>query len=80
MESIRKNNNQLYLDNEFLATLALAKEGILHPVDKLMNQKEAKEVEESGYYRGKPFPFPFIIVPAGEKNKATLMSAQKGET
>ena len=80
MESIRKNNNQLYLDNEFLATLALAKEGILHPVDKLMNQKEAKEVEESGYYKGKPFPFPFIIAPAGEKNKATLMSAQKGET
>ncbi|MBN2832275.1 MAG: sulfate adenylyltransferase, partial [Campylobacterales bacterium] len=80
MESIRKNNNQLYLDNEFLATLALAKEGILHPVDKLMNQKEAKEVEESGYYKGKPFPFPFIIAPAGEKNKATLMNAQKGET
>ncbi|NCD13518.1 MAG: sulfate adenylyltransferase, partial [Epsilonproteobacteria bacterium] len=80
MESIRKNNNQLYLDNEFLATLALAKEGILHPVDKLMNQKEAQEVEESGYYKGKPFPFPFIIAPSGEKNKATLMNAQKGET
>ena len=42
MESIRKNR-QLFIDKEFLATLALAKEGILSPVDKLMNKKEAKE-------------------------------------
>ncbi len=80
MESTRKNNQSLYLDNEFLATLALAKEGILHPVDKLMNQAECLEVEQSGYYKGKPFPFPFIIAPAGEKNKETLTHTQKGDT
>lgn len=79
MESTRKNNRQLFLDKEFLATLALAKEGILHPVDKLMNSAEAKEVEESGYYKGKPFPFPFIIAPAGEKNKEVLTTAYQGE-
>ena len=79
MESTRKNNRQLFLDKEFLATLALAKEGVLHPVDKLMNKEEAKEVERSGYYKGKPFPFPFIIAPAGEKNKEVLTTAYKGE-
>jgi len=79
MESTRKNNRQLFLDKEFLATLALAKEGILHPVDKLMNKKEATEVEETGYYKGKPFPFPFIIAPAGEKNREVLTTSYQGE-
>lgn len=78
MESIRKNR-QLFIDKEFLATLALAKEGILSPVDKLMNKKEAKEVEETGYYKGKPFPFPFIIAPSGDKNKDVLTTAYQGE-
>ena len=79
MESTRKNNRQLFLDKEFLATLALAKEGILHPVDKLMNKAEYEEVAKSGYYKGKPFPFPFIIAPAGEKNREVLMTAYQGE-
>lgn len=79
MESTRKNNRQLFLDKEFVATLALAKEGILHPVDKLMNKKEATEVEETGYYKGKPFPFPFIIAPAGEKNREILTTSYQGE-
>ncbi|WP_060825460.1 hypothetical protein [Sulfurospirillum cavolei] len=79
MESTRKNNRQLFLDKEFIATLALAKEGILHPVDKLMNKAEYEEVAQSGYYKGKPFPFPFIIAPAGEKNREILTTAYKGE-
>ncbi|MBP9491715.1 MAG: sulfate adenylyltransferase [Sulfurospirillum sp.] len=78
MESIRKNR-QLFIDKEFLATLALAKEGILYPVDKLMSKQEAKEVEETGYYKGKPFPFPFIIAPSGDKNKEVLTTAYQGE-
>lgn len=78
MESIRKNR-QLFIDKEFLATLSLAKEGILHPVDKLMSKAEAKEVEESGHFKGKPFPFPFIIAPSGDKNKAVLTTAYQGE-
>lgn len=78
MESIRKNR-ELFIDKEFLATLALAKEGILHPVDKLMNKEEAREVDKTGHYKGKPFPFPFIIAPSGEKNKEVLSSASKGE-
>ncbi len=78
MESTRKNR-QLFLDKEFVATLALAKEGILSPVDKLMNKKEAQEVAQTGHYKGKPFPFPFIIDPSGEKNRAVLTTAYQGE-
>ena len=78
MESIRKNR-QLFIDKEFLATLSLAKEGILYPVDKLMNKQEAKDVEETGHYKGKPFPFPFIIAPSGDKNKEVLTTAYQGE-
>lgn len=78
MESVRKNR-QLFLDKEFVATLALAKEGILYPVDRLMNRQEAKEVEETGHFKGKPFPFPFIIAPSGEKNREVLTTAYQGE-
>lgn len=78
MESTRKNR-QIFLDKEFLATLALAKEGILYPVDKLMNKEESQEVDATGHYKGKPFPFPFIIAPSGEKNKEVLTTAYQGE-
>ncbi len=78
MESTRKNR-QLFIDKEALATLALMKEGILHPIDKLMNRAEAHEVERTGYYKGIPFPFPFIIAPFGEKNAKVLTTTTKGE-
>jgi sulfate adenylyltransferase len=78
MESQRKNR-QIFLDKEALATLSLMKEGILHPIDKLMNRAEAHEVERTGYYKGIPFPFPFIIAPFGDKNAKVLTSATKGE-
>ncbi len=74
------SNKQLYIDKQALATLSFAKEGILSPIDKLMNKEEAKNVEETGFYKGVPFPFPFIIAPFGKKNTKTLTSATKGET
>jgi len=70
---------KLLIDKQALATLSFVKEGLLLPVDKLMNQKEAKEVEETGLYKGVPFPFPFIIAPIGEENTAVLTSAKRGE-
>ena len=80
MASPRKNKNrQLFIDKQALATLSLGKEGILHPVDKLMTQKEAKEVDATGFYKGVPFPFPFIIAPFGRKNTNVLTTAKKGE-
>jgi len=78
MRSSRKNN-QLHIDQEALATLALAQEGLLHPIDKLMNQQEAKEVEEKKEYKGKAFPFPFILAPSGKRNEKVLKESKAGE-
>ncbi|MRI58629.1 MAG: sulfate adenylyltransferase [Epsilonproteobacteria bacterium] len=79
MRSSRKNRS-LYIDQEALATLALLQEGLLYPVDRLMNQKEAKEVDTKKEYRGKSFPFSFILAPAGKKNEAILKSLKPGQT
>ena len=75
----RNNNRQLFIDKQALATLSFAKEGILSPVDKLMNKKEAQEVDKTGFYKNIPFPFPFIIAPFGKKNAEILTSAIQGE-
>jgi sulfate adenylyltransferase len=75
----KRKNRQLFIDKQALATLSFAKEGILHPVDKLMNKKEAMEVDRTGFYKGIPFPFPFIIAPFGKKNANVLTSAIQGE-
>ncbi|BCD68417.1 sulfate adenylyltransferase [Nitratiruptor sp. YY09-18] len=71
--------NRLFIDREALATLALVQEGLLSPVDKLMNSKEAKEVDSTKEYRGKSFPFSFILAPSGKKNQEILQSLKPGE-
>ena len=76
----RINNRQLFIDKQALATLSFAKEGILAPVTGLMGKEEAKEVDKTGYYKGVPFPFPFIIAPFGKKNANVLTTAIQGET
>jgi len=79
MASIRKNKSIL-IDTQALATLSFAQEGIFKPVDRLMNKEEALEVDNTGCYKGKPFPFPFILAPAGKKNENVITSIQKDET
>ncbi|SFV62877.1 Sulfate adenylyltransferase, dissimilatory-type [hydrothermal vent metagenome] len=73
------DNKQLYIDSEALSTLALVKAGLIAPVTKLMNEKEAKKVDETQIYKGVPFPFSFILAPIGQKNHQTLTSIQKGD-
>ena len=75
-----KRNKTLYIDTEALSTLALVQEGLLSPIDSLMDSKTAKEVDETGVYKGVPFPFSFILAPTGNKNKEVLESAKRGET
>jgi sulfate adenylyltransferase len=70
----------LYIDTEFLSTLALVQAGLFHPVTKLMNEDEVNEVERTKSYRGIPFPFPFILAPKGKRNKKVLASLKKGES
>lgn len=76
----KKENNQLYIDIEAVSTLALAKEGLLYPVKALMNEQEAKETDRTKMYKGRTFPFSFILAPKGKRNEVVLQSAQKGDT
>lgn len=70
---------ELYIDMEAVATLAMAKEGLLYPVTKLMGEKEAAEVDRTQMYKYKSFPFSFILAPNGKRNEAVIKSLQKGE-
>jgi sulfate adenylyltransferase len=70
---------QLYIDQEALATLSLLKEGLLKPVDKLMNEKESIEVNQTKIYKGTTFPFSFVLAPSGKRNESVLKSLKKGE-
>ncbi len=69
----------LYIDTEALSTLALVQAGLISPVDKLMNKEEAKEVDETKFYKGVPFPFAFVLAPKGEKNRKILQNLKQGE-
>ncbi|QOR61452.1 sulfate adenylyltransferase [Sulfurovum sp. ST-21] len=74
------NNKSLYIDIEALSTLALVQAGLISPVDKLMNEAEAKEVDRTQFYKGVPFPFAFVLAPKGNKNKKVLQTLESGET
>ncbi len=74
-----KQNKKIYIDEEFLATIALAQGGFLGPVDKFMDKYEAKEVNETGFYKGSPLPFSFIFAPNGKRNQKNIQEAKKGE-
>ncbi len=75
----QKRNKELYLDSEALATLRMCKEGILSPVDGLMNSNETKIVDKTSTYKGQYFPFSFILAPSGKRNKIVLKSVLKGD-
>ena len=72
-------HKSLYIDTEALSTLALVQAGLISPVDKLMNQAEAQEVDKTKMYKGVPFPFAFVLAPKGKQNEEVLKSLQQGE-
>jgi len=74
-----QKNKSLYIDTEALSTLSLVKEGLISPVDKLMNEEEARQVDETKFYKGVPFPFAFILAPKGKRNRKVLESLKQGE-
>jgi sulfate adenylyltransferase len=78
MESKRKNRS-LFIDKEAVSALSLVKYGLLSPVDKLMNKSEAEEVDRTKLYKGRTFPFSFLLAPSGKRNEEILKSATKGE-
>ena len=73
------SRKSLYIDTEALSTLALVKAGLISPVEGLMGEQEAREVDSTKMYKGVPFPFSFILAPTGEKNRQTLQTLTKGE-
>lgn len=70
---------QLYIDKEAVATLAMARDGLLKPVTKLMNKKDSEEVNATGRYKNELFPFSFILAPSGKRNNQVLKNSKKGE-
>lgn len=72
-------NKQIHIDKEAVATLSMVKEGLLAPIDKLMNKQEAQEVDQTKMYKGEKFPFSFILAPNGKTNESIISNAKKGE-
>jgi len=72
-------HKSLYIDTEALSALSLVKEGLISPVEGLMNEKEASKVDETKFYKGVPFPFAFILAPKGTRNRKVLQSLKKGD-
>lgn len=78
MISSRKNKT-LLIDKEAASALELLKDGLLSPVESLMNEEQSKSVLKTGLINGKSFPFPFLLAPAGKMNSEVLTSLKKGE-
>jgi len=74
-----QKNKSLYIDTEALSTLALVQAGLLSPLDKLMNEKEAKEADKTKVYKGVPFPFAFVLAPIGARNSKILKILKQGD-
>ncbi len=74
-----KRNNTLFIDSEAISALSLVKAGLLKPVDKLLNKKQADEVLKTGLLNGSTFPFPFLLAPSGKRNEAVLEAANPGD-
>ncbi len=66
------NRNKIFIDKEAWITLAMVQAGLLKPIDKLMNKKEAKKANEENIYKNGHVPFSFILAPAGRKNEEIL--------
>jgi len=71
------NRNKIFIDKEAWITLSMVQAGLLSPIDKLMNKKEAKRANEDKIYKNGHVPFSFILAPAGKKNEEILKTNPK---
>lgn len=76
---LQRKNKELYIDKEAIAVLSLAEEGLLYPVEGLMNEEEALEVKRYGLYKGRSYPCPLLLSPSGRRNEEVLKNAKKGD-
>ena len=77
MTSPRKNS--ILINDEAFGTLDLIENQIFSKFNRLMNEKEANEVYETGFLGGEPMPYTFVFAPQGKRNQETIKNAQKGE-
>ena len=71
------NKNKIFIDKEAHITLSMVQAGLLNPIDKLMNKKEAEIANKEKKYKNKPVPFSFILAPSGKKNEEVLKTNPK---
>lgn len=76
---LSRKNKTLRIDQEAASALELLKDGLLSPVESLMNLAQSKDVLKTGIVNGKSFPFPFILAPSGKMNAEVLKSLKTGE-
>lgn len=76
---LRREKKRIYIDREALSVLEMLQEGILAPVTSLMNEQQAKEVNQSGLFKGCSFPSPLIFAPSGRKNQEVIQALKEGE-
>ncbi|MDA3966692.1 MULTISPECIES: sulfate adenylyltransferase [Helicobacter] len=74
-----KRNKSIFIDKEAIFALLLCQEGLLYPVTHLMNEAEMNEVDSTGLYKQKSFPFSFILAPSGRRNEEVIKNAKEGE-
>ncbi|MDT8337822.1 MAG: sulfate adenylyltransferase [Sulfurimonas sp.] len=77
--TLSRKNKTLLIDKEAVSALELLKDGLLSPVESLMNEEQSKSVLKTGLINGKSFPFPFILAPAGKMNAEVLASLKKDD-
>ena len=77
--TLSRKNKTLLIDNEAASALELLKDGLLSPVESLMNEQQSKSVLKDGLFNDKSFPFPFILAPSGKQNAEVLKSLKHKE-
>ena len=76
---LSERKKQIHIDQEAFSILEMVKEGILAPVNGLMNQKQIQEVNATGLFNGCSFPSPLILSPNGRRNQEVMRSLEVGE-
>lgn len=77
--TLSRKNRTIYIDKEAASVLELVKDRLLYPLTGIMGKEETEEVKKTGLINSASFPFPFILAPAGKRNKEILKSLTPNE-
>ncbi|MDO5046139.1 sulfate adenylyltransferase [Campylobacter sp.] len=74
-----RKNNTILINEEAYGALELIYNQIFSKFNRLMDEKEANEVYETGFLNGEPMPYSFILAPFGKRNQECLKNAKKDD-